>query len=99
MKNFLRKYIGIILSSVMIILVILSYLINSTRPKTAITFQHIVITYIIVCFGLIFIYLEIKFFKWLDKRMDKFEDWLSKKFSNNENKPNNKNKPNSETSL
>ena len=86
MKAFLKKYIGIILSSVMIILVVLSYLINSAHPKTAITFQHIVIIYIILCFGLIVLYLELRFFTWLDKYADRFENWLVKKFTKNKDK-------------
>ena len=70
----------------MIILVVLAYLIQPAHPKAAITFQHIAITYIILYFGLIVLYLELRFFKWLDKYADKFENWLVKKFSKNKDK-------------
>jgi hypothetical protein len=61
----------------------LSYYIYPIYSKTAITFQHIAITYIILYFGLIIVYLELKFFKWLDKYADKFENWLIKKLTKN----------------
>jgi hypothetical protein len=84
MKTFLKKYIGIILTSGMLILFLLSYFIQSDHPKTALTCYHIVMIYIAIYSGAIILYLEFIFLENFDKIKNKFKDWLIKKIIHKE---------------
>jgi hypothetical protein len=79
MKEFLKKYIGIILSSIMIVLLVLSYFLYPNHPKISHIFVDIIAWYIAGLFGLVIMYFEFKFLIWYEKQIDKFKKWVIKK--------------------
>ena len=64
MKEFFKKYTGLILAAIMIGLFFWAYKITPTNPKLAMVFIHIMAWYLTIIFGLIVMYLVLKLFLW-----------------------------------
>jgi len=73
MKNFLKKYIGIILSGIMIILFILVYILSSTQPILTYIFVDIIAWYISIYLTLILLFFMLKIFLWGFKKVKKWK--------------------------
>jgi len=73
MKNFLKKYIGIILSGIMIILFILVYILSSTQPILIYIFVDIIAWYISIYLTLILLFFMLKIFLWGFKKVKKWK--------------------------
>jgi hypothetical protein len=79
MKEFLKKYIGIILSTIMIALLVSGYFLQTNHPKLTHVFVDVIVTYLCLVYGLILFYLGLKFVTWYEKQCNKLIAWVRNK--------------------
>jgi preprotein translocase subunit SecG len=70
MKNFLKKYIGIIIGILVLISFLLGYHYNYTNPKLAHIFTEIVAWYITLLIGLAITLIFLKIFLWYVRKIN-----------------------------
>jgi hypothetical protein len=71
MKKFLKKYIGIVISLIMIGLFIWAYKITPANPKLAHVFVEIIAWYFSIIITLVITFISLKIFLWSIRKIKK----------------------------
>lgn len=80
MKEFLKKYIGLILGVLMVILLIMGYFIEPNNPKLGHILSTIPVWYVGFIILAVILLGELKFLIWYDKLKDKLLNKIFKKW-------------------